>query len=120
MENLDRVIGSTGIAYIDGWAGKFEIKGDNNWKYDGPGNDMYQTEHDDLFESIRSGGAMNQGVDMAHSTLAAIMTRMSAYTGKKVTWEQALNSELDLTPTQWADGPGVDDAVPVPGKTKLI
>jgi myo-inositol 2-dehydrogenase/D-chiro-inositol 1-dehydrogenase len=120
MENLDRVIGSKGIAFIDGWAGKFEIKGENAWKYDGPGNDMYQTEHDDLFESIRSGGAMNQGVEMAHSTLAAIMTRMSAYTGKRVTWDQALNSQLDLTPTQWEGGGGVDGSVAEPGKTKLI
>jgi hypothetical protein len=81
---------------------------------------MYQTEHDDLFESIRNGSAMNQGVDMAHSTLAAIMTRMSAYTGKVVTWDQALNSQLELTPAQWVGGPGVDASVPVPGKTKLI
>jgi myo-inositol 2-dehydrogenase/D-chiro-inositol 1-dehydrogenase len=120
MENLDRIIGSTGIAYVDGWANKFVIKGENAWKYDGPSNDMYQTEHDDLFESIRNGSAMNQGVDMAHSTLAAIMTRMSAYTGKVVTWDQALNSQLELTPTQWVGGPGVDASVPVPGKTKLI
>ena len=35
---------------------------------------------------------------MAESTLTAIMGRMSAYTGKAVTWEQALNSKLDLTP----------------------
>ena len=63
---------------------------------------------------------MNQGVDMAHSTLAAIMTRMSAYTGQVVTWDQALNSQLELTPTQWVEGPGVDASVPVPGKTKLI
>lgn len=120
MENLDRVTGSTGIAYLDGWAGKFEIKGENDWKYDGPDNNMYQTEHDDLFESIRNGGAMNQGVEMAHSTLAAIMTRMSAYTGKVVSWDQALNSQLDLTPQQWLGGPGVDVTVPEPGKTKLI
>ncbi|MBC8369865.1 MAG: Gfo/Idh/MocA family oxidoreductase [Planctomycetes bacterium] len=120
MENLDRVIGSSGIAYIDGWAGKFEIKGQNQWKYDGPSNDMYQTEHDDLFESIRNGDAMNQGVDMAHSTLAAIMIRMSAYTGQVVSWEQALNSQLDLTPEKWDGGAGLDSSVAHPGKTKLI
>jgi predicted dehydrogenase len=120
MENLDRVIGSKGIAYIDGWAGKFEIKGENEWAYSGPGNNMYQTEHDDLFASIRGGAGLNQGVEMANSTLAGIMIRMSAYTGKKVSWDQALNSKQDLTPKQWEGGPPVDAAVAVPGKTKLI
>ena len=35
---------------------------------------------------------------MAESTLVAIMGRMSAYTGKALTWEQALNSKLDTFP----------------------
>ena len=35
---------------------------------------------------------------MAESTLTAIMGRMSAYTGKAVTWEQALNSQQNLMP----------------------
>ena len=31
------------------------IAGDNSWRYRGENNDMYQTEHDVLFTSIRSG-----------------------------------------------------------------
>ncbi len=34
----------------------------------------------------------------AISTLAAIMGRTSAYTGKEVTWEEMMNSELTLGP----------------------
>ena len=37
-------------------------------------------------------------IQVAHSTMTAIMGRMSAYTGKHVTWDQILNSKLQLTP----------------------
>ena len=62
------------------------------WIYDGPQNDMYQTEHDELFASIRAGKPINNGEYMAKSTLLAIMGRMAAYTGQQITWEMALNS----------------------------
>jgi hypothetical protein len=82
---------------------------------------MYQTEHDEFFASIRSGAAMNTGEKLAHSTLAAIMGRMSAYTGQTITWEQALNSQEVLAP------PNLDmqmkletPPVPIPGRTKFI
>ncbi len=119
-ENLDRIIGADGIAWIDGWANRFEIKGARPWKYEGPVNNMYQTEHDDLFASIRAGAAMNQGVKMAHSTLAAIMGRMSAYTGKRIHWQQALESQQNLTPDSWQFGPGIEVEVAVPGKTAFL
>ena len=67
-----------------------------SWHYDGPENKMYQTEHDELFASIRSGRPINNGDYMAASTLVAIMGRMAAYTGQEVTWEMALNSKEDL------------------------
>ena len=53
------------------------------WAYSGPGNKMYQAEHDELFASIRSGKPINNGEYMANSTLLAIMGRMAAYTGKR-------------------------------------
>ena len=59
---------------------------------------MYQTEHDELFASIRSGKPINNGEYMARSTLLAIMGRMAAYTGQEVTWEMALNSKENLSP----------------------
>ena len=54
---------------------------ERTWHYDGPENKMYQTEHDELFASIRSGRPINNGDYMAASTLLAIMGRMAAYTG---------------------------------------
>ena len=54
---------------------------------------------------------------MVNSTLLTIMARMSAYTGKNVTWEQVLNSDLYLGPKTYAFGPvpGVTEVPPVVG-----
>jgi predicted dehydrogenase len=83
--------------------------------------DPYVQEHTDLIESIRKGEPINELKNVAESTLSAIMARMSAYTGKEVSWEQALHSQDQLMPTQLA----WDMKLPVPplarpGKTKLF
>ena len=45
------------------------------------------------------------------------MSRMSAYTGKDVTWEELLNSELSLGPKTYEFGPvpGIPEEPPVIG-----
>ncbi len=70
----------------------------NDWVYEGPMNQMYQTEHDELFASIRSGKPINNGEYMSNSTLLAIMGRMAAYTGQEITWKMAMESKEDLSP----------------------
>ena len=48
--------------------------------------------------------------------MAAIMGRISAYTGKVVTWEEAMNSDLKLGPTEYKMGPvNIEKSIPVPG-----
>jgi predicted dehydrogenase len=81
----------------------------------------YIQEHHDLIASIRAGRPINELKQVAESTLAAIMARMSAYTGKEVRWEQALNSKLNLMPeklTWQTELPTWE--VAVPGKTPLV
>lgn len=80
------------------------VNGEAEWKYRGPGNNMYQTEHDEFFKSIRDGQPINNGDRMAKSTLMGIMGRMAAYTGKQITWEMALNSQDAIVPTAFPDG----------------
>jgi hypothetical protein len=63
---------------------------------------------------------VNEAVNVAHSTMTAIMGRMSAYTGKPVTWEQAMASTLDLMPTHLEMGAMPAGEVAVPGKTPLV
>ncbi len=96
-ENSDYLMGAEGVAKIPGWQPP-TIKAKERWRYDGPKSDMYQNEHNELFASIRSGKHINDGEWMASSTLMGIMGRMAAYTGKEVTWEQALNSQDNLVP----------------------
>jgi myo-inositol 2-dehydrogenase/D-chiro-inositol 1-dehydrogenase len=121
-ENKDTIVGAAGVLKADGWGPDMRAFGDFPWHWEGKNNDMYQTEHDELFASIRAGKPLQQGVAMAHSTLAGIMGRMSAYTGQRVTWEMALNSEERLLPAddEWAWGPGLDCPVATPGKTKFV
>jgi myo-inositol 2-dehydrogenase/D-chiro-inositol 1-dehydrogenase len=82
---------------------------------------MYQREHDVLFESIRSGKPKNDDLNLATSTLLAIMGRQAAYSGQQVTWDQAFNSQVSLVPKplDWTaknEVPGLA----VPGRSATI
>ena len=77
-------------------------------------------EHKDLQAAIVSGKTVNEGVRIAETTLTAIMGRMSAYTGKEVTWEQAMASQESIVPSTFAFGMHIETPpVAVPGTTKL-
>lgn len=95
--NTVEVMGTEGTASIT-IGRSYEITGKNAWKYTGPRNDMYQTEHDELFASIRNGKPINDGEWMAKSTMLAIWARMAGYTGQTITWDQAINSNETLGP----------------------
>ncbi len=104
-----------------------EITGATPWRFQGRTKDPYQQEHDDFFAAIRNNTPYNEAVYGAHSTLTAILGRMSTYTGKEVTWEQAMNSKLDTMPknlswdSETPTKPGPDGLyqLPVPGKTRV-
>jgi len=112
--------------YVTGTKGMAEVSErvptmttDKQWKYRGPSNNIYQTEHDELFASIRNGKPINNGEYMAKSTLLAIMGRMATYTGKMITWEQAMNSKEDLTPAKYEWGSIPTPPIAMPGVTQL-
>lgn len=119
-ENADYLMGASGVAKIPGWQAPV-IKARERWRYDGPKSDMYQNEHDEMFASIRSGKHINNGEWMTSSTLMGIMGRMAAYTGKEVTWEQALNSEEKLVPENltW-ESKLTTPPLASPGTTQLV
>ena len=50
----------------------------------------------------------------------AIMGRMSAYTGKTITWEQALNSKEVLGPLKYEWGALPTPEIAVPGVTQFV
>lgn len=73
--------------------------GDNVlWRYQGPGCNQYQVEHDLLFDAIRQDKPYNETERCAYAALVGILGRMAAESGKEVTWQQALDSELVLAP----------------------
>jgi predicted dehydrogenase len=112
----EKIVGTKGHAF-----GYGEISGPNAWKFEGDEPDPYVVEHTDLIASIRDGKPLNEGKRVAESTLCAIMGRMSAYTGRAISWDWAMNaSKLDLTPAKFEFGPNPVDPVAVPGKTPLI
>lgn len=122
-DNTDYVYGTAGRAVVNGWIPQhdlFDLDGNVKWRYDGPRRDMYQNEHDAMFASIRAGRPINDGEFMMRSTMMAIMGRMSAYTGQMLTWEQALNSQEDLTPPNLGFGSMEVPPVAVPGVTKFV
>jgi predicted dehydrogenase len=84
------------------------------------GIDPYVQEHTDLIESIRSGKPLNELKNVAESTMTAIMGRMSAYSGKPLDWETALNAQDDLMPEKLSwDMSLPTPEVAIPGKTPL-
>ena len=97
------------------------IEGANAWRFSDDYRNPYMVEHADLIASITgSGPHLNEGKRVAESTLTAIMGRMSTYTGKTVTWEHAMNSQLDLSPPEYAFTALETAPVAVPGKTPLV
>ena len=74
----------------------------------------YEQEHLNLINSIREGNPLNEARAVAESTLTGIMGRESAYSGQMITWDQALNSQMDLSPAKYEFGdlPFPDVAIP--------
>ena len=79
----------------------------------------YVEEHVDLLASIRAGKPLNEGHQVAASTLTAIMGREAAYTGQAIVWDDLLNASQDLTPTSSGFGQMPVPPVAVPGRTKV-
>ncbi len=107
--------GSHGTCQAD----RYTINGKRVFRRDTE-EDPYVREHTDLIASIRADKPINELKNVAESTLTAIMGRMSAYTGKAVTWDRALSSNENLMPEKVA----WDMTLPVPppatpGKTIL-
>jgi myo-inositol 2-dehydrogenase/D-chiro-inositol 1-dehydrogenase len=117
-EVAEHLQGTTGRAHMSN--GDNSITGKKAWQFEkGQDSRPYVQEHTDLIASLRSGKPYNELKAVAESTLTAIMGRMSTYTGKAVTWEQALNSKETWAPSTLAMGPVPMPPVPMPGSTPL-
>jgi predicted dehydrogenase len=101
--NGEKIVGAKGTSDCN-----HNISGENAWQYKGENINGQQQEHIDLIKSIRAGKPLNEGQQVAESTLTAIGARMSAYTGRSFSWKWLLNaSKLDLVPKELKPGAGI-------------
>jgi myo-inositol 2-dehydrogenase/D-chiro-inositol 1-dehydrogenase len=94
------------------------------------GSNGHAYEHVDLFRDLRAGKTPNEGEYGALSSMTAIFGRMLTYSGAELTWEEALNSQVVISPveklTSMKDEPFVKPdedgmyAQPIPGVTKVV
>ncbi len=118
--------GTNGTADI--WKYTIRPKGKDGWRYRGANPNPYEVEHADLYASIHNGSPNNEAEYGAYSSMTAILGRMATYSGKTVTWDEAIKTEHKLAPTAyaWDANPPVmpkpDGSYPiaVPGQTKVV
>ena len=97
--------------YAQGTRGKADMIGHGNttllvdgqepmrWKRTADG---HQTEMDDFLAALVTGMPYNEADWATESTMTAILGRMATYSGKVVSWDTAINSDLDLSPEKLA------------------
>jgi myo-inositol 2-dehydrogenase / D-chiro-inositol 1-dehydrogenase len=100
------------------------------WQYKGPPCNHYQYEHDLLFEAIRQDKPYNEADRCAKAAMAGILGRMACESGKQITWDEAMASNLELAPgldqlTMESNPPVMPDAqgrypIAMPGTTKVL
>jgi len=117
--NDQRFVGTKGSAYMD--FGRALIQGQSPSTHDWDQVSPELRQHADQIAAIRQGRHINEGRRIAETTLTAIMGRMSAYTGRALKWDWAMNaSKLDLSPPKYEFGDLEMRPVAIPGKTPLI
>lgn len=118
--------GTQGRAAIEGhgasqlWLGDKKVQ---EWRRE---KDGHQVEMDDLFAALNAGQDYNEGAWAANSSMTAILGRMATYSGQVVRWDDATESQLDLSPqvlawdAQPQPKPLPDGSYPcaIPGTTK--
>jgi myo-inositol 2-dehydrogenase / D-chiro-inositol 1-dehydrogenase len=91
------------------------------WQNKGDIAAAYRQEHKDLVDSIRAGKPIVELRQTADSSLVAVMGRLAAYTGQRVTWDFITESKLDLFPADLAwDGTLPPAQHAIPGRTPLV
>ncbi len=126
----DRIQGTKGSSDCTGTI--FDTSGNIVWTYEYPsdkdGNpgrsvavEPHFQEQITFVTAIRTGNFINEIEQTAVATLVAIMGRTSAYTGKDVTYEEMMNSDMKLGPAVLTFGPvDIPKIVPVPGLAYLL
>ncbi len=100
------------------------------WQFEGRDPNPYHAEWQVLLDAIRGNKPHNESRRAVDASVAALMGRMAAHTGRFVTWEQAFNSQFQFvadidsltfdTPAPIKAGPDGRYDPPQPGITVEI
>jgi myo-inositol 2-dehydrogenase / D-chiro-inositol 1-dehydrogenase len=101
------------------------IEGRETWRYEERDPNPYQAHQYAFFEAIRKDVPFNEAEFGAKSTMTGILGRMCTYSNQVITWDEAFQSNLSLTPETlaWdARPPTVPDesghySAAIPGRT---
>ncbi len=101
----DVIHGATGSAVLgEGipepriYKGHQQSAGNLIWQYQGPPCNQYQREMDLLFDAIRQDKPYNETERCGYACMVGILGRMAAESGNLITWQEAMNSNLELAP----------------------
>ncbi len=107
----EEIHGTDGILYTSG--GKARIvdhKGQEKWNYrNRKAKNPYQVEHDVLHEHIRDNKPINNAHYAAKSSFTSVLGRLATYSGKNVSWDEAVKSDFSIMPEEFSF-----DAAPQP------
>jgi len=127
-ENSKLVFGTRGqLRAARDWS-IHDLKGESLWRSAHAAKHPEVTCFEEMFAGIRSGKPINDSLAMARSTMHAILGRMATHSGQRITWEQALSSNLVLAPASYAwdasppvlPGPNGHYPCPIPGLSKVL
>lgn len=111
----EEIHGTDGILYTSG--GKAQIvdhNGKEKWNYrNRKAANPYQVEHDVLHQHIRENKPINNAHYAAKSSFTSVLGRLATYSGKDVTWDEAVKSNFSIMPEEFSF-----DAAPIPKPDK--
>ncbi|MDR3234436.1 MAG: gfo/Idh/MocA family oxidoreductase, partial [Planctomycetaceae bacterium] len=107
-----------------------QVKENIIWQHPGSPRDQYVVEHDILFDAIRNDKPVNEAERCCYAAMTGILGRMAAESGQRITWDEALASNIELAPNLDklsfdGDAPIMPDTnggypIAVPGQTKVL
>ncbi|MBL9136359.1 MAG: Gfo/Idh/MocA family oxidoreductase [Verrucomicrobiales bacterium] len=101
------------------------------WQWKGPAHNAYQEEWDLLMTAIREDKPYNEAERCAKASMVGILGRLAIESGKQITWDDALASNVELAPgldqfqTLDSPAPVQPDAsgrypIPAPGQSGIV
>ncbi len=115
----ERIVGTKGTTWTTRDEGR--IQGENPWQYERRVVSGMEEEHAKLIRSILDGEPINEARRAAETNMTVLMARMSAYTGRAISYNWVRNaSRLDMSLDRYELGDMPVHPVAIPGQVEMI